>query len=161
MQDELIDTLTSTPSILVVDHAEQLTTKAANQIQYLRNQARGTLTVILLGGPELGHAIATSARLQGDVAHTVHVTALQGEELIHTVRAMHPLFGMAEHGLLQLIDKQICQGLLGNWAKYLRHGLRIRDERLQAGLDAPVLDADFARAITALTPNLPTSRKRR
>jgi hypothetical protein len=160
MQDELTDTLCGEPLVIVIDGAHRLTAQAAGQLHYLHARPGATWTLLLLGGPDTARIIATDANLRGDVLAAVAVEPLKGEDLLYAVRAMHQLFNMADEELLKIIDTKLCGGLLKNWARFLQIALDLRDRAIGAGRDTPVLDVDFARAVTMLMPQLRTTRKR-
>lgn len=159
MQDDLADTLAEQPRIVVIDHADELTVKAAGQLQYLHARPGAAWTLLLLGGPGTSRAVAASARLTGDVLATVEVHPLTGDELITAVRGMHQLFAMADQPLLQLIDRDLCHGLLKQWARFLQIALSLRERAVHAGKQAPVLDVTLARAVTTLMPQVARKTK--
>lgn len=160
MQDELVDTLSEQPRIIVIDRTENLTTRAAGQLHYLHARSNATWSLVLLGGPDTGRIITTSAALRGDVLATVEVPLLTGDQLVRAVRGMHPLFTMADEPLLVLIDKQLCGGQLKRWGQFLQIALDVRNRAVLAGHDAPVLDVTLTRAVIGLMPQLRTNRKR-
>ena len=160
MQDDLVDTLSGQPRIIVFTAADELSSKAASQLHFLHTRPNATWTLVLLGGPEVARVMATSAALRGDVIAVSEATRLRGDDLLRTVRGMHPLFAMADDRLLTAIDQQLCDGLLKNWATFLQMALWLRKAAVDAGQGEPVLDVQFARAITESLPQLRIKKKK-
>jgi DNA transposition AAA+ family ATPase len=154
MQDALVDTLRDRSVIIALDDADELTAKSASQLHYLHTRPGATWTLVLVGGPSLGHAISTSARLRGDILASVHVRPLRGDTLIRTLRAVHPLYANADRALLEAINEQVCKGLMKRWMQFLRIALDLL-ERADRPDEAEVLDVKLAKATTALMPRLP------
>ncbi|GAA1243204.1 ATP-binding protein [Oryzihumus leptocrescens] len=159
MQDELIETLSGTPRIIVIDGAEQLTAAAAEQLHYLHRRVTATWTLVLLGGPDTARTVATSAGLRGEVIAAVEMRPLTGSEIRSAVRAMHQLFLIPDQ-LFEAIDKQVCKGMLKNWACFLRAALYLQRLAVERGEDPPFLDPQLARAVVQLMPTLKTSKRR-
>ncbi len=160
MQDDLVETLSGAPRIVVIDGADQLTSQAAEQLHYLHGRAGATWTLALLGGPDTARAITSSAGLRGEVIAAAEVPRLTGHDLLQAVRAMHQMFLIPEDQLLELIDKQICKGLLKNWARFLQAALYLRHLAADRGEDPPSLDVHLARAVVQLLPTLKTPKRR-
>jgi DNA transposition AAA+ family ATPase len=157
MQDELVDTLRDRECVLAIAHAEELSAKAAGQLQYLHSRPGAAWALVLLGGPGIEKVLTASARLRGDILTAVDVAPLTGDTLIQTVRRMHPLFATADRDLLVQIDKQVCRGLLKVWARFLQIALDLRQRTVDAGKPEPVLDAKLAKAVNHYLPRLRTA----
>ncbi len=159
MQDDLAETLSGPPRIIVIDGADQLSSQAAEQLHYLHARPGATWALVLLGGPDTIRAITTSAGLRGEVIAAVETRPLHGKELLAAVRAMHQTFLTPDEQIIAAIDKQICKGLLKSWARFLQTTLYLQRLAVERGDPAPALDIDLARAVAALTPTLKPSRR--
>lgn len=159
MQDELLTTLSEQPRVIVIDNADQLTSQAAEQLHYLHRREEAAWTLVLIGGPDTARALSTSAGLRGEVVAAVDVRALSGKHLLHAVRGLHQVFLIPEDQLIELIDKQVCKGLLKNWARFLQATLYLQATAVNRGEDQPSLDVQLARAVIRLMPALRTTRR--
>lgn len=63
--------------------------------------------------------------------------------------------------MLTQIDHAVCHGVLGHRSKFLTVAQHIQALSVAAGHDAPVLDADLARATIALLPKTLTRGSQR
>lgn len=160
MQDELIEALSGEPRIIVIDGAERLTRQAADQLHYLHGRANATWTLVLLGGPDTVRTITTSAALRGEVIAAVEILPLTGDELLHAVRGLHQLFLIPPDELIRAVDKQVCRGLLKNWARFLQAALYLRRLATDRGEVPPPLDVELTKAIVTLMPTLKTPKRR-
>jgi hypothetical protein len=160
MQDEIVETLHGRPGIIAFTHAEDLSHKAAAQLQYLHSRPGAQWSLVLVAGPGIERLLAATARLRGDVTATVEVARLRGEDLMRFVRALHPLFGAADTDLLVAIDQQVCKGLPKNWARFLQVALDLHRRTAPDPQSMPVLDTRFARATTHLLPRTRPTRSR-
>ncbi|MFC6238021.1 AAA family ATPase [Longivirga aurantiaca] len=160
MQDDLVDALGHESSILVIDQAQELTTKAASQLQYLHARPGANWSLVLLGSDDLDRASTTSARLRGDIIATVDVQALKGDDLIRALRGMHASFGISDPKLLKLIDQDYCFGLLRRWGIFLQHTLELT-HALDPDATPPEIDLSLARAATALMPPYPRPKPKK
>ncbi|WP_056920589.1 ATP-binding protein [Phycicoccus sp. Soil802] len=160
MQDELIDTLSGVPRILVIDGADQLTGQGAEQLHYLHARPQAAWTLVLLGPPETIRAVTVSAGLRGEIIATVEVKHLSGADLHTAVGSLHPIFLLAGADLITLIDQQVCKGRLKNWARFLQAALYVQRQETAAGRDPRPFDVDFTRDVIKHMPDL-TPRKRR
>lgn len=157
MQDDLVETLSKESSILVIDQAQELTTKAASQLQYLHSRPGAPWSLLLVGCETVDHASTTSARLRGDIITTAEVNPLKGDHLLDALRAIHACFSISDPKLLKAIDHDYCHGLLGRWILFLQHALHLADAA-RADAPTPEITLQLARAATALMP--PTARRR-
>lgn len=149
MQDDLVETLGRESSILVITESQELTTKAASQLQYLHGRSAGMWSLVLIGSHDVARASTTSARLRGDIIATVEVHPLKGDDLIKALRGMHPIFALSDPSLLKLIDSDYCFGLLGRWGDFLQIALHLTNSGDPAS--PPVaIDLTLAKAVTAL-----------
>lgn len=151
MQDDLIDALGRESSILIIDQAHELTTKAASQLQYLHGRPGTTWSLVLLGSDDLDRASTTSARLRGDIIATAEIRPLKGDELIRALRGMHASFGISDPKLLKLIDQDYCFGLLRRWGVFLQHVLELA-HATDPESPPPDIDLTLAKAAVALMP---------
>lgn len=154
MQDDLIATLNQDRSILIINQAQELTTKAASALQYLHSRPDTRWALVLVGSDTLERASTTSARLRGDILTTMEIHPLKGEELLRALRAMHACFGISDPKLLRLIDHEYCFGLLRRWAVFLQHALDL-ENATDPESKPPEITLDLARAATSLMPPWP------
>lgn len=154
MQDDLVEALGRESSILVIDQAQELTTKAASQLQYLHARPGANWTLVLLGSDDLDRASSTSARLRGDIIATAEVHPLKGDDLVRALRGMHASFGLSDPKLLKLIDQDYCFGLLRRWGIFLQHALELT-HATEPDSPPPEIVLSLARAVTALMPPHP------
>jgi hypothetical protein len=150
-QDDLVEALRQ-DRIVVVRHAHRLSSEAAGMLQWLHARPAHAWTMVLIGGPQTGKAIALDPLLRGAVASTVEVKPLNGTELMDALQSMHPMLLGAGTELLSEIDSRVCHGLLGDWARFLQHAIHLRDRITARGDDPPVLDRHFAKAVLAAMP---------
>lgn len=160
MQDELVQTLSGPPRIILVDRADLLTAQASEQLHYLHARPGATWTLVLLGNPKTLRAISTSAGLRGEVVAAVEATKLKGKELITALHAMHPMFLIHNEQLLLQIDAQFCESSLKTWARFLQIGLYLQRLETERGGYPRSLDVAFARDILARMPKAQPLRKR-
>jgi len=152
LQDDLVEALAAAPQIVLVRHADRLTREAAGQLHWLHDRPRAHWPLFLIGGPGTDTALGREAHLHGSILQTVHVEPLKDRVLIDVLQEMHPLLLGAGAPLLTQIDHAVCHGVLGHWIKFLTVAQHIQSLSVAAGHDAPVLDADLARATIALLP---------
>jgi hypothetical protein len=150
-QDDLVEALQQ-DRIVVVRHAHRLSSEAAGMLQWLHARPAHAWTMVLVGGPPTGKAIALDPLLRGAVASTVEVKPLNGRELMDALQSMHPLLLGAGTELLSEIDSRVCHGLLGHWGRFLQHAIHLRDVITALRGDPPVLDRDLAKAVLADMP---------
>jgi hypothetical protein len=160
MQDELIETLSGEPRIIVIDGVDRLSQQAADQLHYLHGRANATWALVLLGGPKAVRAITTSAALRGDVIAAVEILPLTGDELLRAVRGLHQLFLTPPDELILTVDMHVCRGRMKNWARFLQGALYLRRLATDRGEEPPTLDVDLAKAVVALMPTLKTPKRR-
>lgn len=157
MQDDLVDALARQSSILVITESQELTTKAASQLQYLHSRPGTPWSLILVGGHDVARASTTSARLRGDILTTLDVPPLKGKEFERALKGMHQSFNISDIRLLRLINQEYCFGLLGRWGLFLQLALDLAGA-LDPDSPAPTIDYDLARAVTGLMPPHPKPR---
>lgn len=158
MQDDLVDALNRESGILVIDHAHELTTKAASQLQYLHGRPGTRWTLVLLGSDDLERVSTTSARLRGDIIAATEIQPLKGDALIRVLRGMHASFGISDPKLLKLIDHDYCFGLLRRWGVFLQHTLELT-HATEPTSPPPEIDLNLAKATVALMPPYPKPKK--
>lgn len=158
MQDDLVDALGRESSILVIDQAQELSTKAASQLQYLHTRPAACWTLVLLGSEDLERASTTSARLRGDIIASAEVAPLKGDDLMRALRGMHASFGISDPKLLKLIDHEYCFGLLRRWGLFLQHALDLAGAT-EPDSRSPEITLSLAKAATALMPPHPNPRR--
>jgi hypothetical protein len=151
MQDDLIEGLNRQPHILVIDQAQELTTKAASQLQYLHDRPDTSWTLVLLGSDNLERASTTSARLRQDIMTVTEIRPLKNQDLIRALGAMHASFAISDPVLLKIIDQQACYGLLRRWGLFLQHALHLTE----ATTTTPEIDETLARDVLSLMPTCP------
>lgn len=157
LQDDLIEALREQERIVVIRHAHRLTGEAAGMLQWLHARPGHSWSMVMVGGPSTGKAIARDAELRDAVASTVEVKPLTGMDLMAALQSMHPMLLGAGPDLLTEIDRRVCHGLLGHWARFLQCAFHLRDRLAARGGEAPVLDRTFAKAVIAALPT--TTRK--
>jgi hypothetical protein len=157
-QDDLVQALGEQDRIVVIHHAQRLTTEAAGQLQYLHARPNRRWALILVGDEGTSAVVGRDSLLLDDLAEEVAVTPLKGAELTGALQSMHMLFLGADPALLEEIDSRVCHGNLGRWSRFLQHAIARRDEVVAQGGDSPVLTRTFAKAVLA---RLPRTRKPR
>jgi hypothetical protein len=90
----------------------------------------------------------------------VEITPLKDDDLLRALRSMHDLFLGADADLLAEIDARVCRGVLGYWSRFLQHAIHLRDRLAVQGLDRPVLDRTFAKAVLQSMPATTLKRKK-
>lgn len=160
MQDELIETLSGTPRIIVIDGADQLSGQGAEQLHYLHARPGASWTLVLLGPPETIRGVTVSAGLRGEIIASVEVKTLTGADLRTAVGSLHPMFLLAEADLITLIDQQVCRGRLKIWARFLQAALYIQRLQTDSGRDPRPFDVDFTRDVIKRMPDLKPHKKR-
>jgi hypothetical protein len=153
LQDDLSSALAAEPRIVVIEHADRLSAKAAGQLQWLHARPDHRWPLFLLGGPSTVTAVNRDPLLTGQVCATVAVRPLKGDQLIRVLQDSHQMLLGAGPDLLALIDRVACHGVLQRWARFLQHALHLREKLIAAGRDAPVLTHDFARAVLRSLPD--------
>jgi hypothetical protein len=153
LQDDLAEALAETPRIVVIEHAHRLSKEAAGQLQYLHARRGARWSLFLVGGPGTGNAVTQDGLMRDAVCQTVIVQPLQGDALVQALQDMHDLFLGAGRDLLLVIDKAVCHGRLGAWARFLQVAVHLREQLVASGRPAPVLDKTFAKAVLAELPS--------
>jgi hypothetical protein len=160
LQDDLVEALSARARIVVVEHTERLTAEAAGQLEWLHGRDGQQASYFLLGGPQAAKAIGKDPLLWDAICSTVEITPLKDGDLLRALQGMHDLFLGAEADLLAEIDARVCRGVLGYWSRFLQHAIHLRDRLAAQGLDRPVLDRTFAKAVLQSMPATTLKRKK-
>ncbi|WP_141014464.1 AAA family ATPase [Nocardioides sambongensis] len=167
VQDDLVDALAAQPRILVIRHAERLTTEAAGELQWLHDRPDAAWSLILIGNETVGTAIHRDPLLANAITGTVRVGPLKDRNLLSTLQSLHPLFLTADPQLLIRIDDKVCHGNLGHWTRFLDRALALHHQHqaqhtaLPDSLDNdhPRLDVPLAKATLQALRQLPQPRR--
>ena len=132
LTDDLAELLEEHCPVVVVDEAHRAQSRGLDQLVYLK-ETSPEWTLVLIGS-ELPAAVArvpgVRSRLRG---RTAEFAALQGAELLATLRAWHPLLRDADPQLLQRIDARYCAGNFRDWANLVRAAQKANQELRDRG----------------------------
>lgn len=145
LSTQIEDHLAGRDCICIIDEVQGLQDINLDQLSHLHGQPTARWSLIMVGGLKVKDRLEKYEHLSSRVHQIVTVNPLTGEDLIESVRALHPVFAHAPYQLLQKIDLEYGGGRLRNWARFLR-GVSDLQDKLNTPLDT--LDEQVAAAVT-------------
>lgn len=159
MQDDLVDALQAERRVIVLRHAERLTSRAAGQIQWLHDRPGAMWTLILIGDSDVGTAVRRDPLLAHTITSAVQVRPLTDRDLLRVVQSLDSLFMNADPRLLLAIDKQRCKGNLATWSRFLDCAQWLTAHHPDPTDPLRKLDKQLAQAALGHMTSLPKARK--
>jgi type II secretory pathway predicted ATPase ExeA len=155
LDEHLIEALTQTSRLLVVDEAQRLSLPSVEYLRFLwdeavlrRSHGAGeAFGLVLVGGHRCYQTLTRYRALSSRVASWAEITPIPASEVVEVIRGFHPLLAEAEEELLDDVDDLYAHGVLRNWATFVK-----RAQPLCAKLDLDTVDEHVARNVYAQKP---------
>ena len=123
----LREVLANRECIVIIDEVHGLDDVALDQLSHLHGHEDATWTLLLVGAPKLVTKLQRYEHLSSRCEQILKVPRLQGEDLVSTIRGLHPWFAHSPHELILKVDSEVCGGSLREWARFLRAVAEIHD----------------------------------
>jgi hypothetical protein len=121
----LVEHLTQTPSIVVVDESQLLTSDCIELLRYLHDHRTTRFALVLVGGNGTWRVLSREPMLASRVYRRVRFQPLTRADVLAAIPAYHPLYAHAHPELIRLIDDLFAHGILRNWAAFTDSALRL------------------------------------
>jgi DNA transposition AAA+ family ATPase len=105
--------------VVVIDECQHLSYLWHQQLRTLHDHPDAQFSMLLVGGRNAERTLKRDPQLWSRVKMRVHFEALEGNELVEALAAMHPVFANTDPQLLQDIDRKSCRGNLREWTTFL------------------------------------------
>jgi DNA transposition AAA+ family ATPase len=141
----LVERLTATPAIVVVDESQLLTSDCIELLRYLHDHRTTRFALVLVGGNGTWRVLSREPMLASRVYRRVRFQPLTRAEVLAAIPGYHALYARAEPELIRLIDDLFAHGNLRNWAAFTDSALRLARD-----VDRDELDERLTRNVFAL-----------
>jgi DNA transposition AAA+ family ATPase len=121
LRRECEEVLRASRWIVVIDECHNLRNLWHQQLRGLHDQ--GNFCLLLVGSSDAAENLKRDGQLWSRVKVSMRFDVLSGDELINTLRAMHPALANTDRSLLEEIDRRDCRGNLRNWSAILEIAL--------------------------------------
>lgn len=141
----LVEHLTQTPSVVVVDESQLLTSDCIELLRYLHDHRTTRFALVLVGGNGTWKVLSREPMLASRVYRRVRFQALPRADVLAVIPYYHPLYTGVDPGLIALIDDLFAHGNLRHWAAFTDSALRVARD-----IGQPALDERLTRNVFAL-----------
>lgn len=138
LQDIVLEELTITPTLLIVDEAQRLTRHAMEVLRFFYDNRETQLSLLLVGGDGCWTVICREPMLRSRVYRHRHFASLPAQDVPTMMAAYHPLYRDADPDLLADVDAEFAHGNWRAWAKFTATAYH-----LAHSVDRDTLDRDL------------------
>ena len=149
LTDQLVEQLSGSGHVLIIDEAHNLKTQGLQQLRYLHQRGEFSWTLVLAGA-SLAETISGAMELATRADGLARFEPLSRAELLAALAAWHPLLAKSSPAMLRHVDQEWGRGNFRRWAKFLRTAIEfaprmgvdhLTDKLVSAALTAQGADA--------------------
>lgn len=140
----LVEHLAHTPTIMVVDESQLLTSDCIELLRYLHDHRTTRFALVLVGGNGTWRVLSREPMLASRVYRRVRFQPLSRADVLAAIPAYHPLYRSVDPQLIALIDDLFAHGNLRHWAAFTDSALRVGRDLGQHDLDERLTRNVFA-----------------
>lgn len=140
----LVEHLAQTPTIMVVDESQLLTSDCIELLRYLHDHRTTRFAMVLVGGNGTWRVLSREPMLASRVYRRVRFQTLSRAAVLAAIPNYHPLYRDVDPQLIALIDDLFAHGNLRHWAAFTDSALRVGRDLGQANLDERLTRNVFA-----------------
>lgn len=107
--------LAERPRALIIDECQHLSYLWHQQLRSLHDHPSARFALLLVGGANAVRTLQRDPQLWSRVAMRVTFERLEGQTLLNTLAAYHPVLAATDPELLLEIDTRDCRGNFRNW----------------------------------------------
>lgn len=124
LTDFIVEHLTGSNRIIVIDEAHHLPSSGLQYLRYLKDRGGPTWTLVLVGS-DIDRALKSAGELRSRVSAAVEFGPLTGAGLLTALHHLHPALAALDNQTLRDIDDKFPRGNFRDWVHFTRHATRL------------------------------------
>ncbi|MDR7276002.1 ATP-binding protein [Catenuloplanes atrovinosus] len=142
--NRLLDVLTATPRLLIVDEAQQLNEKSIEFLRFLHDHDETRFGLLFVGGNGCWRVLSSKPMLRSRISQRQEFKALLPVEVPSLMRAYHPLYRDADDDLITYVDESYANGQWRSWAIFSFNAVEVAQRVGRSHIDWEIVENTFA-----------------
>jgi DNA transposition AAA+ family ATPase len=131
--------LALTPTLLIVDEAQNLNRECIEFLRYLGEDPARQSATLLVGGDGCWGILSREPMLRSRIYRRVTFNPLPAAEMVSAARRFHPLYRDTPDDLLEMIDSATGKGYFRHWARFTLSAVSLMAETRTTRLSERVI----------------------
>lgn len=140
----LIELLTGTPRLVVIDEAQRLNGDCIELIRHLHDHPDTRFALLYVGGDGCWEVLSREPMLRSRVFRRLPFKPIKREDIATLISAFHPIYTGVAAELLTDIDDTYAHGTLRDWAAFTHTAADLCREAGRACVDAEIVANAYA-----------------
>jgi DNA transposition AAA+ family ATPase len=140
----LIELLTGTPRLLVIDEAQRLNGDCIELIRHLHDHPDTRFALLYVGGDGCWEVLSREPMLRSRVFRRLPFKPIRRQEIAALIAGFHPIYTGVTEELLLDIDDTYAHGTLRDWAAFTHTAADLCRESGRVCVDAEIVANAYA-----------------